>query len=115
MSSALAPRTGVGLSNSWSIPILVRQRRGVQLVADGSPARQQLIHERDKSIRMASLEEMYQLMNYDVFQALRWLFDQLQIQPNSLSLNGTGSPPCFHPHNVPCRRWNLQVLCPLFD
>jgi hypothetical protein len=70
--------------------------RSVQFFFYGSPVRQEMIHIILKYFIMASFQEMDQFMDYDILQAFRRFFGELQVKTDFFRSYIAGSPAGFH-------------------
>ncbi len=68
------------------------QHQSVQFLTQRPPLRQVLVKQPGKSLVVMVLQQMCQLMHKDVFQTLRRLFCQLQIEPNAPGFGVTRAP-----------------------
>lgn len=82
------------------------QRCSVQLLTILPPERHKLIHQTGEAVVVMTLQQMRQLMNNDVLQAMHRLLNQLQIQPDAAGCGVLHVPQRvfirFTPHSTAC-------------
>jgi len=78
-------------------PLLMRERRAVQLITMNTPRREQRIHPLHESVVVMPLVQMHQLVDQHVLQAPHWLLDEFQVQPNAPRRDVAASPARLHP------------------
>ena len=90
------------------------ERRCVQQFPKLSPLRQGFVHQRREPVIVARLQQMQQLVHYDVFEALRRLLGQLQVEPDAAGIRVATAPFGFHLFDAPACCVNTQLCFPLF-
>ena len=67
-------------------PVLVRQRRGIQLIPMLTPAGQVPVHQGHESIGVTSFKQVYKLVDDEILEAALGFLCKLQVQPNAMRL-----------------------------
>lgn len=96
------------------IPIFMRQRRRVQLLAAQAPLRQVAVHECDKPVVVRALDQVREFMNKNIFEALWRLVRQFEIQPDAARLHIARALARFHFSDPPRGRFHPEERLPFF-
>ena len=80
------------------------KRRSIQLLSMQTPLRQVLVHDRDEPIVMVPLDEVHEFVDNYIFEALRRLLSEFEVQPDATSFDSTGAPLGFHFLDAPAKR-----------
>jgi hypothetical protein len=89
------------------------KRRSVQLVAKNPPPRHEAVHQLRKTVIVAALDQMYELVDNDVLEA-RWrLFGELKVDPDPPRVAVARAPTRLHLSNAPFRNLNTDNWLPL--
>ena len=89
-------------------PTLMGERGRVQLLAAGTPLWQVLIHERDEAAVVVAFQQVHQLVDDDVLQALHRLLGQLQVDPDSARRRVAATPLGPHAFDAPSGRSHMK-------
>jgi hypothetical protein len=88
-------------TGALKVPVLMSKRCRIQLISVRSPFWQEPIHDLHEAIIVVTLKQMSQLVDHNVLDAGTRLFDQFEIQPNSLSINVACAPTGLHAPDAP--------------
>jgi hypothetical protein len=111
------------ITRKTSLSLLTRCASGLSLSGAGhpsrveqgtplSPIRQELVHNSAESFIVTGFQQVRELMDDDVFEALRADCHQLEIQPDPPRFRVAGSPACSHPADSPRDRLDPHARSP---
>ena len=87
----------------------------IEFLAVVLPQRHEIIHIRNKPLVVMALEQMNHFMDNDVLQTIDRFLDQLEIQPDSLSLDIASAPLGFHLFHTPLCHLHTDDRFPFSD
>ena len=96
-------------------PILMRQGLGVELVTNDPPMRKHPVQKGHELLCVVALKEVGQLMDDHVFETLRRLLDQFEVQLDSTCFDIAGAPFGLHPLDAPVRRCDTVFRRPALN